>query len=484
MSSGTAMLEHGIHLGYFDPATGHVPNPGMGVQGYAFSDHMHHGFTQAEWQRTERTDPNRELPRRLLEEMVALPYVDNVYFRVDWNRVQDQPGKLTLPREWEWMLEAVEKHGKRWSFRIMNASRHAPGAHSLPTFLADRLPTHSYANEYAFGPAVRRYPAYTQEYLRWWRELMALFAERYDDHPLLEFVDVSGFGIWGEGHHYGRHEGAETVENRYPPGADTAVERLIADHLEVFSRTPVAMTLHLLDFEAGVAALANPDVWVRRDSFQPFTSTAEYRAMSGRVPGRAAIWETIVPSFTSEQPPLLYTERTPQRFLDFTAHYAAVGFNPWDVVMAHERRVGLYEALASRLGYRIRPTIVWRRVVAEGQELVVALANDGTADVPGELTLTATFADGRSESVRLPAGRPFPGDRSLYRLPIPASMHDRGSEVDVRLSIDLTIRGRRLPVRWAAAEVGRDPYRLALPLRMPPPGDPFTTPTGPYQPIL
>ena len=33
---------------------------------------------------------------------------------------------------------------------------------------------------------------------------MNLLAGRFDDHPALEFVDVSGYGIWGDGHHYGQ----------------------------------------------------------------------------------------------------------------------------------------------------------------------------------------------------------------------------------------------------------------------------------------
>jgi hypothetical protein len=47
----SSRLPHGYHLrhvdanadhhGYFDPAEGPVPNPGMGISGYVVSDHMH-----------------------------------------------------------------------------------------------------------------------------------------------------------------------------------------------------------------------------------------------------------------------------------------------------------------------------------------------------------------------------------------------------------------------------------------------------------
>lgn len=162
---------------------------------------------------------------------------------------------------------------------------------------------------------------------------------------------------------------------------------------------------------------------------------------------------------------------------------SGVGFNPWDVIVAHDQRVELYEHLAERIGYRIRPAVVWRLVEDDGaQELVVALANDGTADVPGVLTLTAHFPDGQQSSVALDAGRPHPGDRALHRLPIPVSMHDRGSEVDVALSLRLRMRGKERPVRWAVRQRDVDQFRVRMPLRTPPLGDPFLTPTGPYSP--
>jgi len=476
------MLERCIHLAYFDPARGHVPNPGMGIQAYVFSDHMHHGFSREEWQLTERSDPNRPLPQHVFERMLDLPYVDNLYFRADWNQVQSRAGSLSLPPAWEWMMEAVEARGKRWSFRIMNASRHSAGPTSIPNFLAERLELDSYANQFAFGPAQRGYPRYTDEYLKWWSELVHLLAERYDDHPLLDFVDISGYGIWGEGHHYGQHEpGTDRFWNRHADNAEEVVAHLIDDHLSAFAKTPVAMTLHYLDYAAGVSALQNPAVWLRRDSFQPFASTVEYRATTDRVPGRAVVWETVIPGYGNEPVPLIYSERLPQRFIDFTAHYAAVGFNPWDVILAHENRVGVYEDLAEKIGYRVRPAVVWRRVNDHDEhELVVAMANDGSADIPGTLTLRAKFASGETTFVTLPIGRPHVGDRALYTLAVPRSSWDLGSESSVELSLSIRIRGKESPVQWAVRQIVSDPFCLRLPLRSPPPGDPFVTASGKY----
>jgi hypothetical protein len=480
-----SMFDASVHLAYFDPTDEAVPNPGMGLLGYAFSDHMHWGWNRQQWVDSEQTDPNRELPRQLLDRMVALPYVDNVYFRVDWNRVQSEPGKLTLPKEWEWMLEAVEAHGKRWSFRVMNSSRHSPGPHSVPDFLADRLDLVEYRNEYRFGPAARYYPAYTDEYRRRWVELVGLLAERFDDHPLLEFVDVSGYGLWGEGHHYAIGRDQSEVHNHHPGNAEETISWLLEEHLGRFSRTPVAMSLHYLDYEAGHRALRNPDVWVRRDSIQPFTSAVEFHAMADRAPGRAVIWETIVPSFGNEFAPMVVADRAAQRFIDFTAHFVAVGFNPWEVVQAHDLRVGLYQQLARQIGYRIRPAIIWRRRRADdSHELLLLLLNDGTADVPGTVTVTARFPSGEQASVDLAAGDPTPGSRRLTVIPMPPSAWACESDSTVELSLEITIRGKRRPAQWAVAQLGNGRDRLRVPLRQPADGDPFLTAVGRWDPTL
>ena len=57
--------ERNIHIAYFDPAKGHIPNPGMGINVFAFSDHMHIGYTREEWRRTQSM-PHLPLDKKLL----------------------------------------------------------------------------------------------------------------------------------------------------------------------------------------------------------------------------------------------------------------------------------------------------------------------------------------------------------------------------------------------------------------------------------
>ena len=123
--------ESSTHLAYFDPAEGPVTNPGMGVNGYVYSDHMHVGYAPGEWNRTQGLPP-MPLDRATFDRMMRLPYVDNLYIRFEWREVQKQKGKLELPEAWKWLLETSDKFGKRWSFRIMNCSPHSMAENGLP----------------------------------------------------------------------------------------------------------------------------------------------------------------------------------------------------------------------------------------------------------------------------------------------------------------------------------------------------------------
>ena len=98
-----AAKERAIHLDYFDPAVGKVPNPGMGVQGYVYSDHMRFGYT---WAEIQPSVPHEMTPldRKSLERMAASPHCDNLYYRCEWRDIQQGKGKLSLPKEFEWML--------------------------------------------------------------------------------------------------------------------------------------------------------------------------------------------------------------------------------------------------------------------------------------------------------------------------------------------------------------------------------------------
>lgn len=461
-----------IHLAYFEPAVGHVPNPGMGINAYIFSDHMHVGYTREEWNRTESTIP-LQLDRKTVDTMMALPYTDNIYIRVEWRDMQKAAGKLELPTAWQWLIEAAEKYGKRWSFRVMNCSPHSLAPHSLPEFLGGRLEMIPYwHNNKMPGPQLKYFAKYSDEYLKWWNELLQLLGEKFDSHPLLEFADVSGYGLWGEGHHCSAFTQGGSLINYQcdtTERLESVVERLINDHLNAFPKTPAVISMHMTEYQAGRQALEQSKCWLRRDSFMTTFSTNETSFASGMNYKGACLWETILPGcveLSEGKSPSQDFMQLPQRYFDIGACYAAVGFNPWDVIYAHNNCSNLYKVLASRIGYRIRPSIIWRRCIDnEPEQIVFGFVNDGCAAPPGEITVHANFSNGQMTSLILPENEPTPGGIKLYAMDIPKSENGQYPEGSVRLSLSIRIKGKTTNVQWAVrSDQTTDSFVLEIPL--------------------
>ena len=131
------------------------------------------------------------------------------------------------------------------------------------------------------GPRPKYFSAYDDAYLGWWEEFLHLLGEEFDGHPLLEYADISGYGFWGEGHHYAMYSPEGRVANYQPGGVDEVeaiAARLVRNHLEAFPKTPAVLNIHMLEYEAGRAACERDGLWLRRDSFLPWMPEAEIAA--------------------------------------------------------------------------------------------------------------------------------------------------------------------------------------------------------------
>ncbi len=75
------------------------------------------------------------------------------------------------------------------------------------------------------------------------------------------------------------------------------------------------------------------------------------------------------------------------------------------------------------MGYRVRPAWIWQRKRWGTEELIVGVANDGVASLPGVLRLTVESKDGaiRRTGV-LDAGQPFAGKIRQASLILPPGL--------------------------------------------------------------
>ena len=357
----------------------------------------------------------------------------------------------------------------------MNYMPQSTSSNGLPEFLQGKFKMISYfSRSIVHGEPPYYFPEYSDDYLGYWDELNFLLGEEFDDHPLLEFVDVSGYGNWGEFHHWMNlttRGGPESNFHAAPPERlEEVIDRIIKGHLKAYPKTPAALNIHASEYNTGMKAFEQGLCWARRDSFQPAFRTMEASIACGLKPGNAMVWEQMMPGRSFPADADLPTDKSyllPQRYFDVQAHYVGIGFNPWVNIWAHENCKRSLEFIEQYIGYRIRPALVWHRRVSEKEDIVLGLRNDGCSPPPGIITINARFPDGTDHPVVLPAGEPEPGRLQMYTIPLQKRIDSFGPDTKIELSMKIQMRGKTMPVQWAVRKdtQQQDNFNLAVPLR-------------------
>ena len=102
--------------------------------------------------------------------------------------------------------------------------------------------------------------------------------------------------------------------------------------------------------------------------------------------------------------------------------------------------------MEQRLGYRLRPSIIWQRKRYDTMELILGIVNDGVAGMPGVMGIYAETADGRVKvGGNLDAGQPFAGKLRQASIVLPKDMD--GQQINLRA--ELEVGSVRRPVRQA-----------------------------------
>lgn len=408
-------------VAYFRPYRGHIHNPGMGIISMAISDHMITGYTPEEREKNDAKKPF-VLTEEMMDAVTDISYIDNIYIRVGWNDVQRESGKLSIIPEMEMAIEKAKEAGKSWGFRIMQCSPSNPGEHTIPEFLADKLPMQPYYGWCGYGPKPRKLPLYTDDFLKYWEEMLLMLGEKYDADPNLEYADISGYGLWGEGHHgcQLQPDGALIdLELDSFERTEEIIEQLVKSHKTAFSRTPMVANLVWSKYEAIKNAIEE-GCWVRRDSYQEL----------------------------------------PDRVCDYGAAYGIIGFNPMDTLFADRMMPQLFDAYKNRLGYRLRPSIIWYLEKEDGSRgLALGMVNDGCANPPGVVRFCAETG-GVQTSVEVD-GSMFGSRMFMVELPLAKADSDT-----VILSVQLMMGGKTYPVRFAAdVRTNSAPFELKIQLK-------------------
>jgi hypothetical protein len=457
---GIAQDEGWYTIATTTPADGLVRNFGLGLMGYTWEEN---GPALG-------VREGRATLEQAVEAIARLPFVDLLYIRCDWRDVQSRAGRLDLHPVWASTFAAVRRHGLRVGFRVQLSNPEIqPHRLALPDFLQPRIPLVTLERRGGRPGPQRVEPRYDHpEFQRAFRELNELLAAELDADPLVEFMDLMMYGFWGEGH---------TSDWRSPIPDAALAERTFVEmthlQMETWKRVPLVVNMQPDISGVGNAAVQDAAVrggcWLRSDSVI-LDEPIQIDTIANRPPWLAAVMEdgyhrryrTDVPNFRVDAAGVDVIQHTMLHSLDVGANYWSLWTEAANLEAYRQSRPETFATLRRRIGYRVRPSWVWQRKREGTDELVVALANDGVAGIPGLLRVAAETDTGRKlAGGAVDAGHPHGGGIRVASLRLPPGL---GGQT-VRLRAEIEIRGVRRPVRWACAQPLEADGALALRLK-------------------
>ena len=429
------------------PSARPIRNFGTGLVGYT-------------WEESGPSLPARAGKQTLenhVEQMASLPFVDVLYIRCEWRDVQSRPGRLDLMPVWKLTLDAAKSFGKRVAFRVMLSNTvHQPKQLAMPDFLNGRVPVVSVGKANDLGDGIDyREPRYDHpEFLRAFRELNELLATEFDGHPQMEFVDLMMYGFWGEGH----------TSDRPSPFPDyVTAERTMTGftrlQLDAWKKTPLAVNT-----QPDISRVGNREVqdmcvragcWLRSDSILTIEEPLQVEELAHRPPWLAVVMEDgynrdyNVDTIPRDAAGIAEREKSMLHVLDLGANYWSLWTEGANLKRYNERYPRGFATLQQRMGYRVRPSWVWQRKRYGTSEVIVGVANDGVAGVPGVLRLSLESIDGKLRlSGGLDAGHPYGGNVREGAFVLPREVTDRR----FKLRAEIETNGVRRPVQWACEQ--------------------------------
>jgi len=198
-----------------------------------------------------------------------------------------------------------------------------------------------------------------------------------------------------------------------------------------------------------------------------FIENEQIEALGNRPAWVAVVIEQGLPATPPDKVPL-HEGVSPSD--DIIAHVMDVGANYWSLWNFHaikaENLMSWYEAFPKafdtinrRIGYRVRPSMVWSYEDEGYLGLIVGFANNGIAAVPGVLRATVENGEGKTlTSGCLDAGYPLPGRIRQAQFVLPKGTKWQG----LKLKAEIEVKGVRYPVRWACHQKLNEDGSLTL----------------------
>jgi hypothetical protein len=394
-----------------------------------------------------------------IEDLVRIPFVQKIYMRPDWRQIQLKPGRLDLPEYWKITYDLARQYNKPIAFRIMTENPDVPYP-GMPEFLTKTVPYVKLKGEWKGNPSQTRYqrahemPRYDfPEYQTAFRELNALLADRFNEDPLIEYMDTFMYGFWGEGHTwpYDGHPFPDDIT------AEKTWLKMFDTQLEFWTKKPLVTNTQPDYSRVGNSEILDKTLrthnWIRTDTI--FIENMQIEALSNRPPWIAAVSEVGIRTLDrlSVDQGVDINENIIEHVIDLGANYWSV-WN-WHNIAArnildyYEKYPDPINRLTRCIGYRVRPSWIWKFEKAGRQGLILGMVNDGIAGVPGVLRISVLDDKGKIlDSGCLDPGYPKPQGVRQAMLMLPEEIDWKG----LRLKVELGVKGVYYPVQWACRQ--------------------------------
>lgn len=307
---------------------------------------------------------------------------NDVYYRdqVYWGRIE----KTDNAWDFSWLeagLADAGARGGKFGFRVM---AYCPGCwmetrEDLPAVTPSFLPRQ----------ADGQVPDWNSPtFLAQWRELMGELGRRYADDPRLGYVDVGGYGIYGEWH---VGTGEKITDANGLAVVKAVTEAFPTQHVLINTMTPVPFTLKALR--------ANRNLGIRTDSL----GCPDMYSMVAVDARLQDVWRTrpFFSEWCTRADPVLGARQA----REFHISTMSSGNMPWTHDALTSRQRSAYAQALATAGYRIRlRSLTLPKVLAAGKRVVVRTAwtNQGTAPTydPWDVRLTLVHAATGATTVR------------------------------------------------------------------------------------
>jgi hypothetical protein len=430
----------------------HIRNFGLGLTAYTWEEN---GPSVA-------VREGKDTLEQAVEKLASLPFVDVLYIRCDWRDVQSAPGKLNLNPVWKLTFEAAKKYNLRVGFRVqLSSPNFQPKKLSLPDFLLDKVPLvkigriRGETEEKKEGNWEYVEPRYDHpEFKKAFRELNDLLAAEYNDDPQVEFMDMMMYGFWGEGH-------TNALPNPFPDylTAEKTMVEMTQYQIDNWTKVPLAINTQPDISKTGNRQCLDLAVragsWLRSDSIVFIEEPIQIERLSNRPPWLAVVMEQgrfrnyDINDIPLDEAGINLKEKSMLHCLDLGANFWALWTEADNLNTYYKKYPNGFDTLHRRLGYRVRPSWIWQRKRYGTSEVILAIANDGVAGVPGILRIYIESEDGKfSMGGGLDAGHPYGGRLRQCNFILPPGME--GKKLKVRAEIEC--KGVIRPVNWACAQ--------------------------------